>query len=69
MTAAPRPGVVHEPDAEALRLHDEPLRKRGAKHGLVDIAVDRRNRRERAQLLEHRRCGEVADVEDQVGGA
>ena len=69
MTPAPGTRVVHEPDADALRVNDEPLRKRVAEDGLVDVAVDRRNGRERAQLLEHRRGGEVADVEDQVSDA
>jgi hypothetical protein len=59
--------VMHEPDAQASRVHDEPAGKRGPQLGLVHVPVHRGDRGERAQLLEDGRSRQIADVEDEVG--
>jgi hypothetical protein len=61
---------VRHRDPNLLDLDDELARQRGSKRRIVDVARDGVERRpERAQLLEHSRCRDVAAVEDEISGA
>jgi hypothetical protein len=58
---------VHEPDAHAFHVDDPPFGKGRLQRGLVHVAVNGVDRRQRRQLVEHVRRDDVAGVEDQVG--
>jgi hypothetical protein len=64
-----RAGVVDEPDAKALGFDHAPGGQRLAKGRLVHVPVHGLDRPDLAQVLEHRGGREVADVEDEIGGA
>jgi hypothetical protein len=58
---------VDHADANAVHLDDVPLRECLAQRRLVHVPVDGFDRPEGAQLVQHGRCDDVAEMEDQVG--
>ena len=58
---------MHEPDPHAFHVDDPPFGKGRLQRGLVHVAVNGFDRRERRQLVEHVRGDDVAGVQDQVG--
>lgn len=60
-------GVVHEADSHALGLDDRSFLQDGTQVGLVHVPVDRLDRYERPELLEHRARGHVPDVQRDRG--
>lgn len=62
-----RPRDVHHADPYAADLDDVFLRQLRLQDAVVQVPVDRLDRRTQpAQLIEHRRCDEVAAVEDHI---
>lgn len=59
--------VVYEADLQPFGLQDEPLGELGSQHGLVHVSLHGRHRSDQAQLFEHVRPGQVADVQDELG--
>jgi hypothetical protein len=68
-TALRRTGVVDHTQNYVLQLQRDRLRELAAEPGTVDVAVNRGDRPELAQVGEDRRFAEVAGVDDQVGTA
>jgi hypothetical protein len=58
---------VHHPDPRSCDLHHAPLRQQLRQRRLVHVPVDRRHRREGAELSENRGLHEVSGVQDQLG--
>ena len=69
LAAGGRPRDVHQSDPRAAGLDDELRRQERLERGLVGVAANRvHGRPERAQIGEEGRRGEIAGVDDQVGG-
>ena len=58
---------VHEPDPYTFNVDDPPFGKGRLQRGLVHVAANGLDRRQRRQLFEHARGDDVARVQDQVG--
>ena len=58
--------VVHETDVHAFRLDDQPSWQGRTHSRLVHVAVHRGHGSERSELVQHRRGGEIARVQDEI---
>lgn len=59
------PGVVDDPDSQALALDDETLGQSRAELGVVRVPAHRGDRRHRLELVEDGTSGQVAHVDDE----